>query len=275
MTTTPPSSGRGQSLAAWILGRIDAHGTLGEQLLIVGAVREELRRFLDHPDTLRFARLNSLEVGLENQPVLKFNLMATHRMSPWGLINEWTERIPLLREVGEHVLRHKLKCHAGLKLTEQGVEYELYPCEVAGKPPAADLFARYMPGRAELPAPIHCFGYSSTGSLSAYAEVRDVEKSELEEAIGFPLPASGLQVNALFNSRLLASGKWRTEKGGIEFTPFPSHMLNAVLEHFNLYFSCLLHRGGARQYGIVGMHGQRKVLYTRLFPLPPRKTTPD
>lgn len=260
-SSTPP-------LARWLLARVEANGT-PEELALVDACRPELQHFLNHPDTQRIARKGALEVGLENRQVLKLNLMAGVRYSPWGLIDNLADHIPRFREIAEYVLRYRIKCHVGLKLTPKGVEYELYPCEVDGKPPAAALFERQVPGRAPLPAPIHCFGYSSSGSLSAYAEVKNVDKAELEALLGFTLPSAGLRINALFNSRLLPDGDWHTEKAGIEFTPFPSHLINTVLEHFELRFACLLHRGGSRKYGIVGVHGGRKVLYTRLFPLRP------
>lgn len=270
--TAPPhaEAAPGPDLGPQILGVVRQHGS-PEERRMVEAAQAELLAFFSHPDTVRFTRLGCLDIGLENQLVLKFNLMGQAKISPWGLINEWSERMPVLQEVADTVLRYKLRCHAGIKLTTRGVEYELYPYETADHQLASGIFARHAPAKSGLPLAAHCFGCSSTGALSAYAETTGVDVAELEQAAGFKLPAQGLKVNALFNSRLNPDGSWRTDKAGIEFSPFPSYLLNAVLGNFNLRFAYLLHRGGTRKYGVVGVHGPRQVLYTTLLPQPPAR----
>lgn len=248
-----------------MLALIERHGSPEERRL-AEAASAQILAFFQHPDTVRFTRLDALDIGLENRPVLKFNLLGSAKASPWGLINHWSERMPALQEVADEVFRHKLRCHAGIKISGAGVEYELYPYETPDHQLARGIFARHEPWRSGLPLAPHCFGQSSTGELSAYAETPDILIPELEEAAGFKLPAHGLKVNALFNSRLNPDGSWRTDKAGVEFRPFPSHMLNCVLGNFNLNFAYLLHRGGVRKYGVVGVHGSRQVLYTTLFP---------
>lgn len=270
---TIPTPENSPSPGSRVLGLIARCGSPEERRMAV-LHGNELAAFLDHPDTIRFSRKGSLDVGLENRPVLKFNLIAGVRVSPWGLINEWAERIPRLQEVAELVLRHKLRCHAGIKLSATGVEYELYPYETPERLLASQQFSAYAPEQTGLPAAPYCFGYTSNGDLSAYADIQGVDAAELEEALGVALPASGLKVNALFHSRWNANGSWRTDKAGIEFMPFPSHMLNAVLAQLNLHFAYLLYRGGTRRYGVIGMHGGRQLLYTTLLPIQALKRPP-
>lgn len=264
MTTATPSD-LGNNLGLQVLALIERHGSPEERQLIT-ASRDGILAFFRHPDTVRFTRLGALDIGLENRLVLKFNLMGSAKASPWGLINEWSEMMPALGDVADEVFRHRLRCHAGIKISATGIEYELYPYETLDHQLARGIFARYAPGNSGLPLAPHCFGQSSTGALSAYAETTDILVQELEEALGFQLPAHGLKINALFNSRLQPDGSWKTDKAGIEFRPFPSHMLNCVLGNLNLHFAYLLHRGGVRKYGVVGVHGSRQVLYTTLFP---------
>lgn len=264
--TAAPAPG----LADRVLGMIDQHGS-PEERKVLATGRGELKAFLEHPDTLNFTRRGCLDIGLENRPVLKFNLMAKRQASPWGLINEWADRMPQLAAAAETVFRHKLRCHAGIKLSATGVEYEIYPYETSEQVLANGVFSRFQPEQSGLPTPPHCFGCSSTGELSAYSQTTAVDLAELEEATGFALPASGLKLNAMFNSRLNPDGSWRTDKAGIEFLPFPSYLLNTVLSNFNLRFAYLLHRGGTRRYGVVGVHGTRQVLYTTLLARVPRE----
>lgn len=261
-----PTPERRPSPGSQVLTLIAQHGS-PEERHIATAHGKELAAFLDHPDAARFGRNRALDIGLENRPVLKFNLISNSRVSPWLLINDLAERIPALGDTAELVLRHKLRCHAGIKLSATGVEYELYPYETPGRLLATQLFSGFSPDKTSLPAELYCFGYTSNGELSAYADVHEVDSSELEAAIGFSLPSGGLAISALFHSRRKKDGAWRADKAGIEFKPFPSHMLNAVLAHMSLNFSYLLYRGGTRHYGIIGMHGTRQVLYTTLTPL--------
>lgn len=254
-----------KSIGNELLGLVTRIGSPEERRL-VAAHASELIAFLDHPDTRHFIQRRSLDIGLENRLVLKFNLMASTHVSPLGLINEWAERMPVLQPAAEIVFRHKLRCHAGIKLSPAGVSYELYPYETSGHLLARTLLAGHAPDESGLPAKPHCFGFASTGEISAYAELHDVDIAELEQALGFTLPAEGLKANALFNSRLNPNGSWRTDKAGIEFLPFPSYLLNRVIASFNLRFSYLLHRGGTRRYGVIGVHGPRQVLYTTLLP---------
>ncbi len=259
-----PAKQTGPLLGARVLAMIEKHGSPEEKRLAATG-RDELISFLNHPDTLRFARWGLLDIGLENRLVLKLNLMAGRQMSPWGLIHEWAGRLPNLKDAAELVFRHKLRCHAGIKLSQTGIEYEIYPYETPDHLLQKSLFPHHSAPDDGLPAQPHCYGCSSTGELSAYAEIRNVDADDLENALGFPLSASGLKTVALFNSRLNPDNSWRTDKAGIEFLPFPSHLLNTTLTHFNLHFSYLLHRGGSRRYGVIGAHGMRQVLYTTLF----------
>lgn len=265
MTPIPPlDTQTSPLLGAKILALIERHGSPEEKQL-ADTGRSELTAFLDHPDTLRFARMGLLDIGLENRLVLKLNLMAGRKVSPWGLIHEWAERIPNLRNAAELVFRHKLRCHAGIKLSKAGVEYEIYPYETPDHLLQKNLIPHHAAPDNGLPDQPHCYGCSSTGRLSAYAEIRNINADDLEQALGFSLSASGLKTVALFNSRLNPDNSWRTDKAGIEFLPFPSHLLNKTLTHLNLHFSYLLHRGGSRRYGVIGIHGMRQVLYTTLF----------
>lgn len=262
----PLAPTRPSGLASRVLALVDNHGSPEERKLVSKHARE-LAGFLDHPETARFTRHGSLDIGIENRPILKFNLIANDRVSPWPLINDLAESQPALRDLAELVLRHRLRCHVGMKLSPfSEPEYELYTYETQHRLLAKGIFSGYAPDRTNLPTRLYCFGYSSRGDLSAYADLADVEPAELEAAIGFPLPASGLAVSALFHSRWKRETGWRADKAGIEYKPFPSHMLNAVLSHAHLNFAYLLHRGGIRRYGVIGMHGFRQVLYTTLLP---------
>lgn len=271
MLPSPPPERR-PSLGSRVLSLIARHGSPEERRLAT-THEKALAAFLDHPDTARFGRHGALEIGLENRPVLKFTLNSSSRVSPWLLINDLAERNPILSDTAELVLRHKLRCHAGIKLSVTGAEYEIYPYETPEKLLATRLFSGFSPDQSSLPAKLYFFGYSSNGELSAYADVREVDTSELETAIGFSLPSGGLAISALLHSRRKPDGSWRADKAGIEFKPFPSHMLNAVLAHMSLNFSYLLYRGGTRRYGIIGIHGTRQVFYTTLTPLQTRNTS--
>lgn len=258
-----------------LLSLIERHGSPEERRMIRGC-SDELLAFFAHPDAIRFAARGSLDIGLENRLVLKFNLLGQAKGSPWSLIHDWACRMPVFQEIADTVIHHRLRCHAGIRLSAQGIEYELYPYESADQILQNGIFADFHPEKSGLPLAPHCYGFSSTGALSAYAETADIHLAELEQAAGFRLPAQGLKINALFNSRCNPDGNWRTDKAGIEFTPFPSHLLNAVLGNFNLHFAYLLHRGGTRKYGVVGIHGTRQVLYTTMFPkLPAPAERPD
>lgn len=260
-----PHNEKPGSLGSQVVALIERHGS-PEERRIASIGKNELLSFLDHPDTLHFTRMGLLDIGLENRPVLKFSLMAGGRTFPLGLINDWAERIPALQEAAETVFRHRLRCHAGIKFSPTGVEYEIYPYETPDCLLANGIFAHHSPSRSGLPVAPYCYGCSSSGALSAYAEIKGVEPSELELPLGFPLPVAGLKANAIFNSRLKPDGSWQTDKAGIEFLPCPSHLLNTMLTHFQLNFAYLLHRGGTRRYVVIGMHGSRQVLYTALLP---------
>lgn len=249
-----------------VLALVNQHGSPEEKQL-VATHRQTLLRFLDHADTrLWLARHAPLDIGLENRLVLKFNLIAGRRGSPWGLIDAFADWAPALRTLSETVIRHKLHCHAGIKLTPTHAEYELYPYETPDKLLATTVFPGISGEQTGLPTLPYCYGYASDGSLSAYAELEDVPAAELETAMGLSLPTAGLRAKALFHSRRSPEGRWTTDKGGIEFLPFPSHLLNTALNHLDLRFSYLLHRGGRRPYGVIGMKGNRHVLYTTLLP---------
>lgn len=261
-------------LGTLVLDRIATHGSPPERQLVAPHA-DVIRRFLDHPDVQPFGQRTKLDIGLENQLTLKLNLIATRRASPWAMIDQFAEWAPSLRNISETVIRHRLHCHAGIKVTRDGVEYELYPYETPNGLLARSIDADLTLDRTGLPAAPYCFGLSSTGTLSAYAQIEKVPASELEEAAGFPIPAQGLRTRALFHSRRGRDGLWVPGKAGIEFLPFPSHLLNQALRHLNLHFSYLLHRGGLRTYGVIGLMGTRQVLYTTMFPRPERPTRPQ
>lgn len=252
-----------------VLSLVERHGSPEEKRLAT-THGQAICNFLAHPDSRRLTRMGLLDIGLENRLVLKFNLMASSGFSPLGLIHEWAEQHPAMREAAEAVFRHKLRCHAGIKVSGAGVEYEIYPYETPEGLLGNGIFAPYSPRNAELPAPILCYGRSSAGALSAYSEIKGVDPAELEQALGISLGTAGLNSTALFNSRLTPEGLWKTDKAGIEFVPCPSHLLNCILARFQLNFSYLLHRGGIRRYIVIGLFGTRQVLYTTLLPVPTR-----
>lgn len=261
-------------LSTALLELVGRHGSPEERQL-VNAWQADLARFLDHPDVQVNSRRVVLDIGLENRMVLKFNLMASEYASPWGMVDRIGDSIPSLAPLAETVLRHQLRCHVGVKAEPDQFEYELYAYETPDKLLANGLFSSMQVNGTKLPAPAYCYGLSTSGTLSAYANVSDVPAEELEESIGFRLPCDGLKTKALFHSRRQPDGTWRTDKAGIEFLPFPSHMLNAVLTRLDLRFAYLLHRGGNRPYGVIGVKGPRQVFYTTLIPnpagRPPRK----
>jgi hypothetical protein len=250
-------------LASVLTDMVMQHGSPEERRLIQRH-GDALARFLDHPDAQPNNPHTVLDIGLENAPVLKLNLIAK-RHSPWRLIHQMGEEQAQLRSLAETVIRHRLRCHAGIKLTTDAVEYELYAYET----PDGLLAREHFPGTGMkacgLPAAPYCYGYTSTGVLSAYADIPDVAATELEQELGFSLPHQGLKTKALLHSRRNPDGDWQSDKGGLEFLPFPSHMLTAALSRMQPNFSYLLHRGGRRRYGVIGIKGQRQLLYTTLF----------
>lgn len=250
-----------------VLALVERYGSPEEKRLI-STHGQSICDFLSHPDSRRLTRMGLLDIGLENRLVLKFNLMASSGFSPLGLIHEWAENHPAMLDAAEAVFRHKLRCHAGIKVSATGVEYEIYPYETPEGLLAKSIFAPWSPQNSELPAPVLCFGRSSTGALSAYAEIKGVDPGELEQALGMTLGTAGLNSTALFNSRLTSDGRWKADKAGIEFVPCPSHLLNSILGRFHLNFAYLLHRGGMRRYIVIGLFGSKQILYTTLLPVP-------
>lgn len=255
------------TLSAHLFAMVGRHGSPEERQLLA-PYREAISRFLDHPDIQFRSRRTILDIGLENSLVLKFNLMSSEYSSPWAMIDHLAGWEPRLQDISEVVLRHQLRCHVGFKIARSGIEYELYPYETPAKLLATEVFATQAASDTGLPLPPYCYGYTSRGALSAYASLNDVPASELEEVLGTGLPSAGLRTKALFHSRYQANGKWEPDKAGIEFLPFPSHMLNAALSRLHLNFSYLLHRGGRRPYGVIGVKGAREVLYTTLATYP-------
>lgn len=266
------ASAQNYPLGLQILAMVDRYGSPEEKKL-VSRHQTTICRFLEHPDVVtRAARRIQLDIGIENRPVLKFNLIAGRYGSPLSLIDDFANWSPELRVVSETVIQHKLHCHAGIKLTPSQVEYELYPYENSDELLKRTLFSKINFEETGLPTTPYCYGYSSLGQLSAYAEIENVAITELENALAMQLPVAGLKNRALFHSRYMQNGLWKPDKGGIEFLPFPSHLLNLVLNQLDLNFSYLLHRGGNRSYGVVGLKDNRHVLYTTLLP---RMTPPQ
>ncbi len=254
-----------RSLASAVLGMIDQHGSPEERRL-ASTNQDALKAFLDHPDCQPRPGSNTLDIGLENRLTLKFNLIANKRRSPWGMIEQIGNYSPALRATADEVIRHRIRCHAGIKITPASAEFELYPYETHEGPLASQLGIQADFTQTGLPATPYCYGLSSDDTLSAYAQLESVSASELEQAVGFPLPAANLKTLALFHSKRSPDGRWTPSKAGIEFLPFPSHLLNNVLTHFQLNFAYLIHRGGFRPYGVIGSQGSRQVLYTTLLP---------
>lgn len=268
---THPATGgpRSPTLADKVFALIDHHGSPEERRLLKPHA-EAVRAFLDHPAVNLNSRRTELDIGLENTLSLKFNLVASGNHSPWSMVDQLASWAPSLQEVAELVLMHRLRCHAGFKVTRSGIEYEIYPYET----PDALLARRWGiadPAITRLPVTPYCYGVSSTGTLSAYARVDDVPASELEGATGLHIAVNGLKTRALFHSRRDAGGAWSADKAGIEFLPFPSYLLNTAMQQFALHFSYLVHRGGIRPYGVIGVRGDRRVLYTTLVPRPPKR----
>lgn len=256
---TPPR----QKLSSALMEMVLQHGSPEERRLIERHA-SALTRFLDHPDALPNTPHTLLDIGLENAPVLKLNLIAM-RNSAWRLIHQVGEEHPQLQSLAETVIRHRLRCHVGIKLMADTVEYELYAYETAEGLLAGEHFHGSGMEACGLPSPPYCYGYTSTGMLSAYADIPDIDAAELEHELGFTLPYNGLRAKALLHSRRNANGKWQSDKAGLEFRPFPSHMLTAALGRMQLNFAYLLHRGGRRRYGVIGIKGHRQLLYTTLF----------
>jgi hypothetical protein len=255
-------------LSQRLFALVGRHGTPQEKRL-VEAHRLVLARFLDHPDVRPGSPRNELDIGLENSPVLKFNLIASRFGSPWAMIEQVAQWAPGLVPVADTVIQLRLRCHVGLKLSGSGVEYELYPYETE----SGDIARRLLPSiplhNTGLPATPYCYGINSAGDLSAYAEIDGLPTADLETISGWSLPAAGLRTKALFHSRYNPQTGWRSSKAGIEFLPFPSHLINAALSQMNIAYSYLLHRGGKRSYGVIGLLGERQFLYTTLLPRPP------
>lgn len=266
--TSAGGAGVPPTLAERVFALVARYGSPEEQQ-VVRANDAAIKAFLDHPSVQLASRRTELDLGLENAVVLKFNLIASGKGSPWAMVDRFADWAPSLRETSELVLRHKLHCHVGLKVSRKGVEYELYPTETRDGLLAAHWSLDGRPVNTGLPVPPYCYGHSSDGTLSAYSRVDDVAALELEEIVGFEIPSSGLKTRALFHSRRDDAGHWHPGKAGIELLPFPSHLLTAVLQHFSLRFAYLLHRGGSRSYGVIGVKGARQVFYTTLVPRPP------
>lgn len=255
------------SLSETLIALVNQHGSPEERRL-VSTHEPALRAFLDHPDINLQSKKVGLDIGIENQCILKLNHIASPFGSAWGLIDWVCDTQPKLRALGELVLQHKIRCHVGMKLTSSEAEFELYPYETESHIIRDSLFADHGIDNCKLPVSPYCYGLTSEGVLSAYASMDNVPAEELEAALGGSrLPHQGLRNKALFHSRRSSSGTWSTDKAGIEFLPFPSHMLNAALSKASFNFSYLIHRGGNRPYGVIGAKDSRRVLYTTLLPI--------
>lgn len=259
------------TLSSSLIEAVLKHGSPEERRL-VSVHRTALTELLEHPDARPGNPYTYIEIGLENTLVLKLNVIA-RRASPWALIHQLSEQQPQLQALAETVIRHRLHCHAGIKLTPQKAEYELYAHETKDRLLQRELFAEAGLESCGLPSPPYLYGLTSEGELSAYSDIQGTPASELEMEMGYSLPHEGLKTRALLHSRQDIKGQWHADKGGLQFLPFPSHMLNATLMKMNLHFSYLLHRGGRRRYGIIGIKGQRQVFYTTLFAGPKHSTS--
>lgn len=245
------------------------HGSPEERQLL-RRHQESLRTFLDHPDVRPANPGIKLEIGLENSLVLKFTALA-RRTSPFGLIHQIGEHHPSMQRLAETIIQHKLHCHAGIKLTPEQLEHEFYVYDSDTGVLQSEGFVDEQWGNCGLPQPPLFFGHSSTGTISAYAAIAATDSVELEQEMGLKLPSAGLKIKTLLHSRRMPNGEWKADKAGLEITPFPSHTLNAALGNMRLNFSYLIHRGGSRHYGVIGMKGHRQVFYTALLPKSPKK----
>lgn len=254
-------------LSKTLINQVLTHGSPEERRLIE-THGLALAGFLDHPDIQLHSKRAHLEMVLENRIALSFNMITTPHSASWGLIDQIGAWAPSLRNLSETILRHKLRSHVGIKIRPDLVEYELYVYETQDHLLSTKIFPEIKTKPPGLPGSVHCYGYTSSETLSAYAitPIRDAAGSEETDAL--QLFCEGIRSTTLFNSKRRPDGTWITNRLGIELIPFPSHILNAVLAQLDLRFSYLLYRGGTRPYGIVGITGSRQALRTNLIPQP-------
>lgn len=254
-------------LSKALIDQVLTYGSPEERRLIE-THRTVLAEFLDHPDIQLHSKRAHLEIVLENRIALSFNIITTTRSAPWGLIDQIGIWAPSLRNLSETILRHKLHSHVGIRIKPDLVEYELYVYESPDHLLSTTVFPEIKTKPAGIPGNVHCYGYTSSETLSAYTitPIRDAAGSEETDAL--QLPCEGIRSTTLFNSKRRPDGTWITNRIGIELIPFPSHILNAVLAQLDLRFSYLLYRGGTRPYGIVEITGSRQALHTNLIPQP-------
>lgn len=254
-------------LANVLLRRVARHGSPEERRLFE-LHGNAIAGFLARRDGLPQPDAVDVDLAIENGAALGLTHTTRTTVALRRLLRDLDEA-PGLALAAEAVIRHRAHGGLGLRVSPASTEYTLYvvdgPANAAATKVAVD-----MGWKIPQASGTGVIALSSTGTISRYSFSRPVPAGQYTELSILGSACGDLLASEMRRFLRAEDGSWQSRPAGIRVMPFPSHLLNVVLGRFDLRFTCLLHRGGTRAYGIVGNQGERQFLRTSLTTLASR-----
>ena len=223
-------------LSEKILQLIDYNG-VSEERLISRRWQEEISGFISSAYEDLLKGHVRLEVGLEQNPVLKL-ILKRARLSPvLSLRRQMPQMTEQQQQVAEIVLTRQHPFHLGLRVEAESARREIYVYE------RDDIYTSHLAGKLSMPPipealEVTAFGLDEDNGISAYftryrnptVEAQlDSAVQALEEQLRIPIAA---YVDDLWHHLRLRDGRWQPGKFALELKNPPLAVVARVLSHF-------------------------------------------